>query len=323
MEEFGLQLRAQCAKIETLFGVKPTICANNALIYSDDMAYTIYKLGFKAAVIEGARHVMGWRSPHYIYTSSAQNKLKLIVRDSKLSDDINFRFSQWNWESYPLTADKLIGWIAEAPAEEEHFTLFMGYEALGILNLASSGIFDFFRALPYHALEHGIQFGTLNDAITKQNGVSALSVPYPMSWSDEEKDVSGWCGNELQKEAQQKLYSLSQRVRLCSDRWLKSDWLRLQDANHFYYMSTKHYSNGRIEARPIPYESPYDAFMNYMNVLSDFMERVNAQYPSSIENEELNALLKTIHNQEEEINELKGEIKKLRARKSTTKSSEK
>ncbi len=320
LEEYSFQLRTQSAKIETLFGVKPTICANNALMYSDDMAFTIHKLGFKAAVIEDGKHVMGWRSAHYVYQSAAQSKLKLLVRDSKLSDDINFRFSQWSWNEYPLTAEKFIGWIADSPAEEKQYVLFMGYEALGILNSASSGIFDFFRALPYHALERDILFATMSDALVKQTGLSALSVPYPMSWSDEEKDMSAWCGNELQQEAQQKLYGMSQRVRLCSDRWLKSDWLRLQDANHFKYMSTKHYSNGKVEARPTPYDSPYDAFMNYMNVLSDFMARVEAQYPTSIENEELNALLKTIQNQEQEIAELEEQVKKLKSRKSTKES---
>ena len=195
--------------------------------------------------------------------------------------------------------------------------VFMGYGALGILTSASSGFFDFFRALPYHVLERDILFATMSDALVKQTGLAALSVPYPMSWSDEEKDMSAWCGNELQQEAQQKLYGMSQRVRLCSDRWLKSDWLRLQDANHFKYMSTKHYSNGKVEARPTPYDSPYDAFMNYMNVLSDFMARVEAQYPTSIENEELNALLKTIQNQEQEIAELEEQVKKLKSRKST------
>ena len=278
------------------------------------MAPVIYKIGYKAAVIEGARHVMGWKSSHYIYQSASQPKLKLVVRDSKLSDDIIYNFSQWGWVEYPLTAEKLTGWIAASPKEEEHVTLFMGYEAIGLLNRAESGIFDFFKALPYHVLEHGMRFGTLSEAVSKPATGGVLTVPYPISWTDEEKDVAAWCGNELQQEALNKLYELSQRVHLCTDKWLKSDWQRLQDTNHFYFMSTKHYSNGQIYAQPIPYESPYEAFMNYMNVLSDFIERVQAQYPSTIENEALNALLKTIHNQEEEIQRLDAEVKTLRGK---------
>ena len=199
-------------------------------------------------------------------------------------------------------------WVNAAPAEEELFNVFLGYEALGVLNNKNSGIFDFFKALPSHAMEHGVGFSTPSEVASKSKPVDTISVLHPMSWADEEKDLSAWCGNELQNEALNKLYSISKRVHLCSDLLLKMDWQRLQDTSHFFFMTTKHYSNGMIYAEAIPYESPYDAFMNYMNVLSDFMERVKAQYPTSIENEELNALLQTIYNQEQEISDLETKL---------------
>ena len=186
----------------------------------------------------------------------------------------------------------------------------MGYEALGVLNNKNSGIFEFFKALPYHAMANGVAFATPSEVAAKAKPVDTISVLHPMSWADEEKDLSAYCANELQNEALQKLYSVAQRVHLCNDLLLKIDWQRLQDTSHFYFMTTKHYSNGMIYAEPIPYESPYEAFMNYMNVLSDFIDRVNAQYPSSIENEELNALLKTISNQEKEIASLENKLAK-------------
>ncbi|NCA78950.1 MAG: alpha-amylase [Sphingobacteriia bacterium] len=308
-DEFGEQVKMQANKIKELFGKKPTVFANSALLYSDEIGEMIANLGYKNIVVEGAKHVLGWKSPNYLYSHAYNNKIKLLVRNNKLSDDINYRFSNWTWDQYPLTAEKFIGWIKESPAAENIFTVFMGYEALGVLNNKNSGIFEFFKALPFHAMEQGVGFALPSEICEKNKPVDTLTALYPMSWTDEEKDVSAWCGNELQNEALSKLYNLAERVHLCSDTLLKVDWQRLQDTAHFYFMTTKHYSDGMIYAQKIPYESPYEAFMNYMNVLSDFIERVNAQYPTSIENEELNALLKTIRNQEEVIENLEKKVK--------------
>lgn len=309
-DEFMIQTKLQTNKIKQLFGKTPTVFANTALIYSDEIGDEIAKMGYKTIMIEGAKHIMGWKSPHYVYSHAYNNKVKLLVRDNKLSDDINYRFSQWNWNEYPLTAEKFIGWINAAPTEENVFNIFLGYEALGVLNKRESGIFEFFKALPYHAMANGVAFSTPAETAAKTKPVDAISVMHPMSWADEEKDLSAWCGNELQNEALNKLYGIAQRVHLCNDLLIKIDWQRLQDTSHFFFMTTKHYSNGMIMAEPIAYESPYEAFMNYMNVLSDFIDRVNAQYPSSIENEELNALLKTISNQEKEIASLESKLEK-------------
>ena len=326
-DEFERQVKMQSEKIKQLFGQKPVVFANSALIYSDEIGEKIAQMGYKTIIIENAKHVLGWKSPHFVYNHAYLNKVKLLVRSNKLSDDINFRFSQWNWNEYPLTAEKFIGWIKKTPENEKIFNVFMGYEALGILNSKQNGIFEFFRALPYHAIENGINFSLPSEISEKVAAVDKLTALFPMSWTDEEKDTSAWCGNELQKEALEKLYKLAERLYVVStasektkkkfklDRFLQTDWNRLQDSAHFFFMNTKHYSDGMIYARQIPYESAYQAFMNYMNVLSDFIDRVRAQFPTSIEDEELNELLITISNQEKEIAKLEKEVGKLKEKK--------
>ena len=213
-DEFAIQTKLQTNKIKQLFGKTPTTFANTALIYSDEIGDEIAKQGYKTIMIEGAKHIMGWKSPHYVYGHAYNNKVKLLVRDNKLSDDINYRFSQWNWNEYPLTAEKFIGWINAAPAEEEVFNIFLAYEALGVLNNKNSGIFEFFKALPYHAMANGVAFATPSEVAAKAKPVDTISVLHPMSWADEEKDLSAYCANELQNEALQKLYSVAQRVNL-------------------------------------------------------------------------------------------------------------
>lgn len=311
-DEFAIQLKKHADKIYELFHRRTTTLANTALIYNDEIADIASSLGYKNIMIEGAKHVFGWKSPHYVYGTNVNNKIRLFPRDQKLSDDISYRFSQWSWNEYPLTAEKFVKWLDDTPQEEQLFNIFMGYEALGMLNTKQSGIFDFFRALPFYAMERGIGFST--PSMIKLAPVDNLEVVYPMSWADEEKDITAWCGNELQNEALVKLYDLSERVNLSSEPMIKSDWMTLQDAAHFFFMTTKHYSDGTKAAKNIQYDSPYDAFMNYMNVLSDFIERVNALYPSNIDNEELNSLLKTIHNQELEITALRNDLKRRSSR---------
>jgi alpha-amylase len=220
-----------------------------------------------------------------------------------------FRFSNYNWNEYPLTADKFIKWIDEAPAEEQVFNLFMNYETFGSIQPSYTGIFEFMKALPHYAFEKGMQFATPSEIMESNEPVGALNVPYPISWADEERDLSAWLGNTLQKEAFKTLYKIGERLRMCNDRRLKQDWLYLQTSDHFYYMSTKHFSDGAVHAQFSPYPSPYDAFNNYMNVLSDFIGRVKAQFPDSVENEELNALLLTINNQALEIKKLQADLK--------------
>ena len=235
--------------------------------------------------------------------------MKLLLKNYKLSDDITFRFSNYEWNEYPLTADKYMGWINSIPETEQVVNLFMNYETLGELQPRESGIFEFMKALPYFAEQMGITFSTPTEVISKLKPVDSLSVSYPISWADEERDTSAWLGNLLQNEAFDKLYSVAERVRLCDDRRLKQDWHYLQTSDHFYYMCTKFLSDGAIHSHYSPYDSAYEAFTNYMNVLSDFIVRVQEQYPDTIENEELNSLITTIRNQAAEIDVLKKELK--------------
>ncbi len=311
-EEFIAQVKAHDEKIYQLFGLKPKVFRNTELIYSDDIAAMVQSMGFKGAITDGAKHILGWKSPNYLYNAASAPKLKLLLKNSKLSDDISFRFSNPEWESYPLTADKYMDWIAALPQEEQLVNLFMNYETFGELQPQSSGIFEFMKALPRFAADRNIQFWSPSEVISKLKPVSELNVPTPISWADEARDTSAWLGNMLQQEAVKKLYSIGERVRLCQDKRIKLDWNYLQASDHFFYMSTKHSSDGNVHSHYSPYGSPYTAFTNYMNVLSDFMIRVEAQYPAEIDNEELNALLLTIKNQEKEIQALNREVELMR-----------
>lgn len=311
-EEFANQVKVHDEKLHDLFGVKPKVLRNTELIYCDELAPQILAMGYKGVLTEGAKHILGWKSPNYVYSAATAPKLKLLLKNDKLSDDISFRFSNPQWDAYPLTADKYIDWIADTPMEEQIVNLFMNLETFGELQPRESGIFQFLEALPRFAAEKGIEFWTPSTAIAKLKPVAELSILHPISWADEARDTSAWLGNKLQNEAFNKLYSVSERVRLCDDRRLKQDWYYLQASDHFFYMSTKHMADGAVHSHFSPYETPFQAFTNYMNVLSDFIVRVEEQYPLSIENEELNALLTTIRNQAREIETLNKEAESMR-----------
>lgn len=311
-EEFVEQVRAHDEKLNTLFGVKPKVFRNTELIYSDDIAPVVYSMGYKGVITEGAKHILGWKSPNYVYSAASAPKLKLLLKNSKLSDDISFRFSNTEWDAYPLTADKYIDWIANTPADEQIINLFMNLETFGELQNRDTGIFQFLEALPRFAKERGIDFWTPSEAVQKLKAVDVLSVVHPISWADEARDTSAWLGNKLQQEAFNKLYSVAERVQLCDDRRLKQDWNYLQSSDHFFYMATKHRADGAVHSHFSPYETPFQAFTNYMNALADFIVRVEEQYPLSIENEELNSLLTTIRNQASEIETLNKEVDSMR-----------
>jgi alpha-amylase len=308
-EEFKRQVTAHSNKIELLFRQRPKVFRNTELIYSDDIALLVSEMGFKTMLVEGAKHVLGWKSPNYLYSSATAPKLKLMTRNMKYCDDISFRFSNYNWSEYPLVADKFVQWIASTPAEEQLINIFMNYEVLGSLQPAETGIFEFFKAIPRFALSKGIGFSTPTDVSNRLKPVGQLSVPYPCSWAGEEKDISAWNGNVLQKEAVGKLYGIAEKVRMVNDRRILQDWNYLQSGDHFNFMSTKLFPGPSVYS---PYENAYDAFNNYMNVLSDFIDRVHGQFPEGVENEELNALLTTILNQEKEIKRLEQEITEIK-----------
>jgi alpha-amylase len=255
--------------------------------------------------------VLGWKSPHYVYHCNIAPNLKLLLRDVEFSDDISLRFNNADWEGYPLFADAYIDRIARLPEEEQIINIFMELSALGIAQPLSSNILDFLKALPACAKEKGITFSTPTEICMKVKSVSNLDVPDTLSWVDEERDVSCWLGNAMQREAFNKLYSVADRVRIANDPRINQDWDYLQASNNFRFMTTKP-SNVGLD-RGI-YSGPFDAFTNYMNILGDFINRVNALYPAEIDNEELNALLTTIRNQGDEIEYKDEEITRLRAR---------
>ena len=295
-------------KIKDYFGQEPKVFRNSSLIYDNEIGGIIAGMGFKGVLVEGAKHVLGWKSPHYLYHCTENPNLKLLMRDFKLSDDISLRFSNSEWSEYPLFADKYIDWIASMPENEQVINIFMELAALGMAQPLSSNILEFLKALPVCAKQKGITFSTPSEVVTKLKSVDAMDVPYPMSWTDEERDISPWLGNVMQREAFNKLYSVAERVYLCSDRRIKQDWYYLQASNNFRFMTTKQTGVGLNRGI---YDSPYDAFTNYMNILGDFIARVNSLYPVDIDNEELSSLLTTIKNQGEELVQLNNEVKTL------------
>lgn len=310
-ESFAKEVKRQCQKMKEYFGKEPKVLRNSSLIYSDDIGAQAAQMGFKGMLTEGARHVLGWKSPHYVYNCALAPNLKLLLRDVNLSDDISLRFSNVDWEGYPLFADNYVDRIANFPGEEHVVNIFMELSALGVAQPLSSNILDFIKALPECAKQRGLTFSTPSEICDTMPSVGALDVPDTLSWTDEERDVSSWLGNPMQREAFNKLYSVADRVRIAADPRINQDWDYLQASNNFRQMTTKPSQVG-ID-RGI-YASPFDAFTNYMNILGDFIARVNSLYPESVDNDELASLLTTIKNQDEEIEMKNKEITRLQTK---------
>ncbi len=303
-DEFRKQVKAHSDLIKEHFGQVPKVFRNTELIYSDDIGAMVADMGYKAMLTEGAKHVLGWKSPNYLYCNAIRPKLKLLLKNYKLSDDIAFRFSNKGWAEHPLTAEKYVGWLNQVSDKEEVVNLFMDYETFGEHQWKETGIFDFIKALPDTVFRKSpYTFSTPSEVASKLQVVSAVNVPHPISWADEERDLTAWLGNELQNEAFNKLYSLGEKVYASRDEALIQDYLYLQVSDHFYYMSTKFFSDGEVHSYFNPYDTPYDAFINYMNVLSDFEIRVNASIRAD-KDDQVARLSKIIKEKEEQLDKL-------------------
>lgn len=274
--EFKKQVELHRSKIQEHFNQTPKVFRNTELIYSDEIGAMVADMGFKAMLSEGAKHILGWKSPNYVYTNAINPKLKLLLKNFTLSDDIAFRFSNQAWKEWPLTTEKYVNWLNSIDEKEEIVNLFMDYETFGEHQWAETGVFEFMKHLPHRVFsDSNFEFLTPSEAAEKHQPVANMHVPSPISWADEERDLTAWLGNDLQDEAFDKLYSLIEKMDMIKNDDLLRDWKYLQTSDHFYYMCTKWFSDGDVHKYFNPYDSPYEAFINYMNALSDFILRVD------------------------------------------------
>ena len=309
--EFKKQVELHRQKIQYHFNQTPKVFRNTELIYSDGIGAMVADMGYKAMLSEGAKHILGWKSPNYVYTNAENPKLKLLLKNFTLSDDIAFRFSNRAWKEWPLTTEKYVNWLNSIDEKEEIINLFMDYETFGEHQWEETGVFEFMRHLPHRVFsDTNFEFLTPSEAAEKHQPVAAMHVPYPISWADEERDLTAWLGNDLQDEAFEKLYQLAGKMELINNEDLLRDWKYLQTSDHFYYMCTKWFSDGDVHKYFNPYDSPYEAFINYMNALSDFIMRVDNEIEHNKNQEMLSTyspdnIQKLIQDYEQKIAELK------------------
>lgn len=321
--EFRKQVELHVKKIKDLFGFEPTTFRNTELIYSDEIGVKVAEMGFKTMITEGAKHVLGWKSPNYMYCNSITPKLKILLKNFVLSDDIAFRFSNKSWAEYPLTAEKFVDWIQNTDKNEETVNLFMDYETFGEHQPMESGIFNFLKQLPKAVFtKTKMHLSTPSELAESLQPISAVHVPHPISWADEERDLTAWLGNDLQEDAFNRLYSVKEKINQCNDSKLLTDWKYLQASDNFYYMCTKVFSDGDVHSYFNPFNSPYDAYINYMNILSDFIIRLHAAVPESKEDKEVATLAAIIYEKNQQIEKYEKEIKRLKTKgsKATVKS---
>ncbi len=274
-DEFHEQVEMHRNKVKILFGQQPRVFRNTELIYNNDLAQEIERMAYEGIITEGADHTLLWRSPNFLYQPKGTKNIKLLLKNYKLSDDIAFRFSSKEWSEYPLTAEKFASWVNNVNGNGEIINLFMDYETFGEHQWEDTGIFDFLKAFPKEILKHkDNSFVTPTEAVRKFNPVGELDIPFFISWADVERDLSAWLSNPMQHDAIRKLYALEHLVKSCGDSQLLDDWRRLQTSDHFYYMCTKWFADGDVHKYFNPYESPYDSFISFMNVLHDLRLRL-------------------------------------------------
>ena len=274
-EEFRTQVEMHRALIRKLFGQEPRVFRNTELIYNNDLAHFVSHMGYDGIVTEGADHILGHRSPNFVYRPPHAPKLKLLLRNYRLSDDITFRFSNKSWEQWPLTADKFARWVNQINGNGQLCNLFMDYETFGEHQWAETGIFDFMRQVPGEILKtRENDFLTPGQIIDRDDSVGEIDVPHMISWADTERDLSAWLGNAMQSNALHALYNLEGPLKEKGDEQLLTDWRKITTSDHFYYMCTKHWADGDVHKYFSPYESPYDSYINFMNVLDNVRTRL-------------------------------------------------
>ena len=299
-EDFKYQVELQKKIINDTFQYDSKTFVNTGFIYNDEIGAEIAAMGFKGVVTEGTRHVLGWKSPNYVYSTAAKQDVGLMFRNTKLSEDICLNFQ------YGLDAGQYMGWIADSPAEEKVYLIAMNFDVIGGMNPESSGIFNFFKALPYFAEQKDLRFATPAECWENIPPIAVANVGHPISWDGYDKDVSAWMGNDLQNEAIRAIYSISERLHMSNNEILRQDFAYLLSADHFKFMSTKMGAYVPFS----PYDSSFDAFTNYMNIVSDMEIRLKQEFPEEVENEELNPLLKQINEQGKVIEKLQAQLEK-------------
>ncbi|MBN1816114.1 MAG: glycoside hydrolase family 57 protein [Sedimentisphaerales bacterium] len=275
--EFVEQVEQQVRKIETMFGQSPRVFRNTELIYNNDLARLVESMGrFDGIITEGADHILGHRNANFVYRPPNSERIKLLLKNYSLSDDIAFRFSNRHWESYPLTADKFAQWVNSVNGNGHVVNLFMDYETFGEHQWEDTGIFQFMAHLPEKVLQHpDNNFMTPTEVFAAYPAMDVVDVPHIISWADTERDLSAWLGNAMQSNALHEVYRLEKLIKNVRDERLLADWRRLQTSDHFYYMCTKYFSDGDVHKYFNPYDSPYDSYINFMNVLDNLKRRCN------------------------------------------------
>ncbi len=275
-EEFKEQVELHNKKIRQLFNFKPKVFRNTELVYNNEIADFVEKMGYKGILAEGADHILQWRSPNFVYRPKSLKNIKLLLKNYRLSDDIAFRFSEKSWKEFPLTAEKYAHWISKINGNGNVVNLFMDYETFGEHQWEDKGIFDFLKHLPYEVFKHhDNDFVTPSEAVKRYDAVAELDFPHYVSWADIERDLSAWLGNRMQQEAIKEVYLLEPHIRLSRNYALIDEWRKLQTSDHFYYMCTKWFNDGDVHKYFNPYDSPYEAFIAYMNILNDFKIKAN------------------------------------------------
>ncbi len=275
--EFVRQVQMHTKKIQDVFGQTPQVFRNTELAYNNELAHWAETAGYKGILAEGWDPVLGWRSPNFIYRPVGTESIKLFLKNYRMSDDIAFRFGNQDWSEWPLTSDKFAHWLNETH-DAELFNLFMDYETFGEHQWEDKGIFDFLEHLPNQWLsQDGNKFMNFSQAIEAFEPKDQIDMPHTVTWADTERDLTAWLGNKMQQQAIEGLYAIGEQIMASGDWQLIDDWRRLQTSDHFYYMCTKWFSDGDVHAYFSPYSSPYDAFINYMNVYHDLVWRTRGR----------------------------------------------